>query len=166
MITAVPGPLIVQPEYWTLVFNRKSATRWAGWLALGRYKHVRAYAYVPFLHVWVFYDVRLGGTDIIVAADGEPANALISSWIQDADLVRMRRRPPSRRVPVLGFCVPAIKRLLGIPCGALRVDALRAWCLANGGEPFEGANGRAEVPASVTRPVIPAPATAEPAAGR
>lgn len=133
------GPLIVQPEYWTLVFNRKSATRWAGWLAMGRYKHVRAYAYVPFLHVWVFYDVRLGGTDIIVAADGEPANALISSWIQDADLIRMKRQAGSpSRPPIALFCVGAIKRLIGLRSGALRADKLFQHCLLNGGVLFQG----------------------------
>lgn len=153
--------MIVQPEIWTLVFNREAKTRWASWLAMGRYKHVRAYAYVPFLHVWVFFDPHIAGTDIVIAADGEPAQRLIGSWIVDADLLRMRRRPPGRefcwpgvwcderaKFPVLGFCVPAIKRLLGLRYVALRPDALYRLCLRNGGEPFGAIDGRAEIPAA------------------
>lgn len=145
MISAVSGPLIVQPEFWTVVFSRETSTRWVSWLALGRYKHVRAYAYVPFLHVWVFFDPHIGGTDIVIAADGAPAQAMIASWIERADLVRVRRVAARRRFPVLGFCVPAIRRLLGIPGGALRPDAFFAECLAHGGTPFEAMDGRAAV---------------------
>ncbi len=141
MIRAVAGPLIVQPDTWTLVFNREAATWWASWLALGRYKHVRAYAYVPFLHVWVFYDVNLAGTDIVIAADGEPASKMIESWIENADLLQMKRQGGARMraLPPLGaWCVPAVKRLLGLQCVALRPDALYRHCLRNGGIPFHG----------------------------
>lgn len=143
MITLVPGPLVVQPTVWTLVFARESDRWWTSWMALGRYKHVRAYAYVPFLHVWVFYDVGFHGTSIVLAADGEPANAMIARWIQGADTVRMRRVDffdqkggrRSYRIPLFGFCVPAIKHLLGLRCVALRPDALYRFCIENGGEP-------------------------------
>lgn len=167
MIRAVEGPLVVQPEIWTLVFNREAATWWASWLAMGRYKHVRAYAYVPFLHVWVFFDPHIGGTDIVIAADGEPANRMIGSWIVNADLVRMRRQDPDESVlsfrwpgvwceerpryafPLLGFCVPAIKRLIGLRYVALRPDALYRLCMRNGGEPFGAVDdGCAEIPAA------------------
>lgn len=145
MIEAIPGPLIVQPEIWTLVFDRKASTWWASWLAFGRYKHVRAYAYVPFLHVWVFFDPHLSGTEIIIAADGAPAQALMQTWIVSADLIRVRRAACRRRPAMLGFCVPAIKRLLGLNCRALRPDSLWRHCLANGGEPFEAAHGCPEI---------------------
>lgn len=146
MIEVATGPLVIQPETWTLVFSREAATWWTGILALGRYKHVRAYAYVPFLHVWIFYDVHLRGTDIVIAADGEPANRMISTWIRNADLVVMRRRAVDHRsIPAFGFCVPAIKRLLGLRCVSLRPDALYRHCLANGGQPFEGMDGNAEI---------------------
>lgn len=150
MIILSTGPLICQPAIWTVVFNRRAATRWASWLAMGTYKHVRAYAYVPYLHVWVFFDPKLSGTDIIVAADGEPANAMITSWIKDADLLRMRRCGWRAGFPLFGFCVPAIKRLLGLRCVSLRPDALYRFCLRNGGQPFEGANGIAELRAAET----------------
>jgi len=150
MIILSTGPLICQPKNWTLVFNRRSATRWAAWLAMGRYKHVRAYAYVPYLHVWVFFDPKLSGIDIIIAADGEPANTMIAAWIFNADLVRMQRSPKYPGFPLLGFCVPAIKRLLGLRCVSLRPDALYAYCLKNGGVPFEGLDGTSEIRTSAT----------------
>jgi hypothetical protein len=137
MITAIEGPLIVQPDSWTLVFDRRASTWWASWFALGRHKHVRAYAYVPFLHVWVFFDPHLSGTDLIVAADGEAANRLIASWIVDADLVRMRRRATGRRPAIVGWCVPSVKRLIGLRCVALRPSGFYRQCLKHGGEPFE-----------------------------
>jgi hypothetical protein len=148
MINVVPGPLIVRPETWTLVFAREASTWWAGFIAFGRYKHVRAYAYVPFLHVWVFYDVHFTGTEILVASEGPPARALIASWIAGADLIRINRLPAAdrRRPPLLGFCVPAIKRLIGLRCGALRPDALYRSCLEHGGEQFEADDGRAKIP--------------------
>jgi hypothetical protein len=145
VIRAIEGPRIVQPDEWTLVFDRKAATRLKSWAALGTYKHVRAYAYVPFLHVWVFYDPHWCGTEIVVAADGEPAQQLLRSWIavSDPHLIRMRRTNVERLTPPLaGWCVPAIKRLLGIRCGALRCDALFAHCLAHGGERVRDGQGQ------------------------
>lgn len=148
MIRAVDGPLISQPIVWNLVFERKSISWWSH-LALGRYKHVRAYGYVPFLHVWQFVDVGLRGFDVFVAADGAPANAVIAHWIEDADVLTLApRRDGIRRLPVFGFCVPAMKRLIGLRCGALRPDALYRHCLRNGAQPFEAVHGCPEVPAA------------------
>lgn len=146
MIDIITGHLIVEPQAWTLVFSRSAATRWTSFIALGRYKHVSAYAYVPFLHVWVHYDVRLSGTHITIAAN-DAAHAMIGTIIADADLISMQKRPqPSRQLPpLLGWCVPAVRRLLGVPGSALRPDAFFKECLANGGVPFEAAHGRTEI---------------------
>lgn len=149
MIMAISGPLVVAPEYWTLVFDREASTRWASLLAFGRYKHVRAYAYVPFLHVWVFLDPHLRGIDLFVAADGTPAQAVIQMWIVNADLLRVRR--VSRETfcaPVLGFCVPIIRRLIGLPGSALRPTAFFEDCLRNGAQPFEAVDGHPAVSAA------------------
>lgn len=142
MIEAIAGPLAYQPEYWTLVFARRSATRWGSLLACGRYKHVRAYAYVPFLHVWVFYDVAISGTSIVIAADGDAALGMILAWSEDADRIKIRRGPePMRNPPVFGYCVPSMKRLIGLRSGALRPDALWRDCLKAGGTPVERRDG-------------------------
>jgi hypothetical protein len=145
VIRVVEGPLISQPLIWNLVFERKSLSWWSH-LALGRYKHVRAYGYVPFLHVWQFVDIGLRGFDVFVAADGAPANAVIRTWIEHADVLRIApRRDGVRRLPVLGWCVPAMRRLTGVPGGALRPDAFFAECLRNGATPFEAIDGRPEI---------------------
>lgn len=148
MIQVLPGPLVVEPTSWMLVFDREASSRWLSLIAFGRYKHVRAFAYVPFLHVWVFFDPHIGGTDIVVAADGEPAQALMQRWLVNADVLRMPRRPGWNRPALFGFCVPVIKRLIGLRSGALRPSALYRHCLRNGGEPFEAADGRTDLQAA------------------
>lgn len=137
MITAIHGPLIYQPEQWVLVFDRKPANRWIGWLVWGEYKHVRAYGYVPFLHVWIFQTANLAGIEVWVAADGEPARAMIGQWTAgDTERMLMPRRPHANRSPFLalsGWCVPHVKRLIGLRSSALRPSSLFADCLRNGG---------------------------------
>lgn len=168
MITALSGPLVVEPEWWTVVFHREAATRWASWLAWGKYKHVSAYAYVPFLHVWVFYDVQLAGVRIVLAADGPPAHEAIQRVIAGADLVKIRRRPlPNSPFlpPLAGWCVPSIRRLLGVSGCALRPDGFYRDCLANGGVPFETRDEHSEIPAAGDGPDVWGPDAAEPAAG-
>lgn len=139
MITAIQGPLIYQPEQWVLVFDRKPLNWWLGWLVWGKYKHVRAYGYVPFLHVWLFYDATFAGIEMWVAADGEPARAMIGKWIAgDTTLVLMPRRAHANRstfTAMSGWCVPAVKRLIGLRSSALRASSLFADCMRpeNGG---------------------------------
>ncbi len=136
MITAITGPLISRPESWVLAFARTSTTWWVPWLVPGRYKHVRAYGYVPFLHVWLFFDTHFSGIDVIVAADGAAARAQIAVWIDGCDLVRMPWRAAGKSSLTLamsGWCVPAVKRLIGLRGCALRPDALYEHCLRNGG---------------------------------
>lgn len=143
MIHAVAGPLISRPDVWTLVFKRTSSSRFRSFIALGRYKHVCAYGYVPFLHVWVFFDPHWEGNAVFIAADGEAAKALIKEWIVDADLIRMPQLDfrPIWTPPIFGWCTPSIRRLIGLPGGALRCDALWRQCLEHGGEPFERNDG-------------------------
>lgn len=150
MIIPIAGPLVSAPVVWNLVFERR-ITSWWSYLAFGRHKHVRAYGYVPFLHVWLFVDVGLRGMEVFAAGDGAPANAVIAAWIEDADVVAMNvSRDNVRRLPLAGFCVPAMKRLVGLRCGALRPSALYSHCLRNGGIPFEAADGCSAVQAAST----------------
>jgi len=151
MIAAITGPLVVQPQCWQVVFSRElSSRRWVNWLAWGEFKHVSAYAYVPFLHVWVFFDPHFRGTDIIVAAEGDPALAMISSRIRDAAVISVRRRPnpvvTQGSLPLLGYCVPTVRRLVGVPGRTLSVSGFYLDCLACGGIPLVEANdGRPKI---------------------
>lgn len=145
---AIYGPKAFQPTVWTLCFER-SAISWASHLALGRYKHVRAFGYVPFLHVWVFYDVGFRGASVVVAADGPDADSIIEFWSRTADLLSvLPAHPFVPRLPVFGWCVPSIRRLIGFRGGALRPDAFYRQCLAQGATPIELDHGSATVPTS------------------
>jgi hypothetical protein len=136
MITAIVGPQIVEPRVWTLVFARDAASWWSSLIACGRHKHVRCYAYVPFLHVWVFFDPAFSGTTITLASNAE-AVRLIAAWTVNADLVAVTRVPRDIGRPALfGFCVPAVRRLTGIPSRALRPSRFYRDCLAHGGTPL------------------------------
>jgi hypothetical protein len=137
MIEIISGPLVSSPVVWNLVFEHKPVGWWSH-LALGRYKHVRAYGYVPFLHIWQFVDVGLSGFEVFVAADGPAANAVISVWIASADVIAMRKvSRGTLRMPVFGFCVPAMKRLIGLHTRSLRPDSFYRDCLRAGGVAFE-----------------------------
>lgn len=153
MIELATGPLIVQPDVWTVVFSRVASSPWLGFLAPGRYKHVRAYAYVPYLHVWVFVDPHIRGTDLLLAADGAPAQRVIAEWIPDADLLSVRRVTRETVRPVLfGHCVPVVRRIVGVPGSALLPCGFFADCLRNGGQPFETLHGRAAIQEPTGRP--------------
>lgn len=138
MIQIIDGPLVAQPQSWVLVFDTVATGRFLSIIPFGHYKHVRAYTYVPFLHVWLFFDPHWGGTDLIVTGkDAGPA--LSRAWIAAgrSDLMHVQFARGLTAPPIGGWCVPQIKRLLGIRCGALRPDALWRHCLKRGGAPFE-----------------------------
>ena len=140
---ATQGPLISQPLVWMLVFERLASTRFLNFAAMGKYKHVKAFGYVPFLHVWTFFDPSWNRTELIIAQDGRPAAYLIEKWVVDADVMEFARLEAEWLLPPLGgWCVPQIKRLIGLRSGALRPDALWRDCLANGGLPLESKHGK------------------------
>lgn len=142
---------IYEPQVWNVVFNREAASGWARWVP-GRYKHVRAYAFVPATRIWLFYDVHFGGTQIFAVPDGPDAIAAIYSFIGPpgvSDIVAVRRLPGRiRRFPWSNWCTPALRHLLNLPTGALRPDAFYRDCLANGGKPFEDDDAGSAVPAT------------------
>jgi len=127
----------IDPPRWIVVFGRSNIS-WINRLVPGRYKHVRAYAYLPGLKAWLFYEVHLYRTAIVVAPDNRDTLARIMwPFVKDCDLVSVPRQECERmRLPILGWCVPAIRHLLGVPGGALLPDALYRDCLAAGGQPL------------------------------
>ena len=96
--------LIGTPSRWIVVFNRKSANRFIGWLAMGRYKHVRAFGYVAETDVWVFFDVHLGGVTIATAR-GDDATDLMAEWCADADLIGMPVRSDTSRIRIASWLI-------------------------------------------------------------
>lgn len=135
MFQVTHGPLISQPEQWLLAFDPHTENRLARAVP-GRFKHVRAFGYVPFLHVWLFLDPTFAGIEVWVAAKGEAADAMAAQWTRGCTVVLMPRRPHANQALALaasGWCVPVVKRLIGLQSGALRVDALFGDCLRQGG---------------------------------
>src|SRR5260221_718515 len=116
----IDEPLIGEPPIWTLVFSRETRHPWIGRLTPGKYKHVRAYGYIPGMRKWQFFDVHLNGITLAVVDDGPAARAVLVDWIRDADLIRIKRLGPSGRPPQPFTCVSAIRHLLGLPGGTLR----------------------------------------------
>lgn len=125
----------LEPQFWVLVFSRVAHQPWQRYCVPGRYKHVRAYAYLPATQTWLFYDVHLHRTQILVVPDCDAALGILALWQRDADLLRMRRRDDARIFFRIGFwCVPAMKHLIGLRSGALRPDALWRDCVRAGAE--------------------------------
>lgn len=139
MIRVIDSESVFAPENWLVCFDRKAANWFWSAIACGRYKHVRAFAFVPEMRVWVFYDVQAVTAEIFVAHDGPGAERLIGQWVENAEVVHVKRRARSRRWFRVGFwCVPAIKHLLGLRCVALRPDALYRHCLKIGDKFADG----------------------------
>lgn len=151
---AIETALIGSPIRWILVFNRQARTPLMSLIAMGRYKHVRAMGYVLGLKTWLFYDVTLGSTQIIIAK-GAAAETLMSAWLYEADAIEFKAHtPPSRMFMRFGFwCVPAMKHLIGIPSCAWRPDRFWRDCLQHGGIVIRG---HAEPPAGCSRPDVQA----------
>lgn len=128
--------IAVEPDRWFLCFARTSSTWWMRWLAAGKYKHVAAFGCVRVGKeiLWVFYDVNYLKTQIMIASDKD-ALPIMEKWAEDADVMAIRPAPMASHRFRIGFwCVPAIKHLIGLRSGALRVDPLFRDCLAQGGE--------------------------------
>lgn len=127
-------PTAIEPPQWVLAFHRSAARRWTGWLACGRYKHVSAFAYLPEIGLWLWFDVCLDGTHLVALPDSEAGRREIAVWTADADYLRVPRRPARRVILAPFYCVAAVRHLVGVPGGALRPDGLWRDCLRNGGE--------------------------------
>ncbi|MDE2040648.1 MAG: hypothetical protein KGJ45_11630 [Elusimicrobia bacterium] len=131
-------PAAQDVESWFLVFHPRCGSNFWQRVVPGRFKHVRAFAWAESVRVWVFYDVWFtGGARVTLAPGGEIGDALVGQYVEGAAVLKMRRGP--ERFPPLstlvGFwCVPAVRRLVNLPGGALRPDALWRDCLAHGAE--------------------------------
>jgi hypothetical protein len=132
VITFDPG--VGEPQRWILCFSQTCATPWLNRLPVGRFKHVRAFGCVPALNTWLFYDPALDRSSMTIAR-GESARILMANWLRVSEAIEMPMVKRNSMVPRIGgWCVPAIKHLVGIRGGALRPDALWRECLRQGGE--------------------------------
>src|ERR1019366_9812065 len=127
MLTFDPGA--GEPTRWILCFTETTATRWLNYVPVGRFRHVRAFACVPDINTWIFYDPALDRHTLHVAR-GEAAKVLMADFMRGAAVVGMPVVKRKSLVPRFGgWCVPAIKALIGLRSGALRPDALWRECV-------------------------------------
>ena len=118
-------PEAVDPERWTLVFHRKAQSRLFSLIALGTYKHVSAFAYLPGLKGWVLFDWQFRRARVVVLPDSPEAKAILLAIVRGNEMVDVVRKPGRAPFPRC-FCTGAVKHLLGIQSRALRPDALLA----------------------------------------
>lgn len=134
-------PAAVEPVEWTLVFHRKASSRFFAWIALGRFKHVSAFAYLPGLKGWVVHDWQSGGLRVAVLPHNDEAPRLLTAMFggPDTEWVETRRRPqPATRTGFrLGTCVGAVKHLLNLKSKALRPDGLYRHLARHGTRPAQ-----------------------------
>lgn len=124
-----------EPARWTIVFHRQAESRFFAALAMGHFKHVSAFAWLPDARVWLHYDLGFARTRIIALPDTAASKAYLTRVITGNAIVTMKVATDARPIFRLGlFCTSAVKHLVGLRCGALRPDALFASCLRHGGE--------------------------------
>lgn len=127
-----------EPIRWTLCFDT-TATHWLARAIPGRFKHVRAFGFVPVQDLWIFYDTTLAGTTLRAArANSAAADRLLSAWTANSDLLSIKPLGPRRRFPPGFWCVTAVKHLIGLNTSALRPDALWRDCIRHGAIPNDG----------------------------
>lgn len=150
---------MIEPN-WILLFSKKRGRWWVRLLACGRYHHVKAIAYLPAMHAWLFYDVKFNGTRLVLARENDPGSrAFLHSYLDSCDLVAMPRLPiPKRVAPQAGFwCTIAMKHLVGIRAAALRPDQLWRDSIAAGGKPYESHVGEGPSVAEASMKLLQGP---------
>ena len=126
-----------QPKHWNVCFSTTGLAPWLDRLIPGRFKHVRAFGFVPLEGLWIFVDCNLMGLQVKAARDKSQAcDILTRAWISDSEVVLVPHRERRRLLPGL-YCAGAIGRLIGAPGGALLPSTLHRQCLATGGKLFD-----------------------------
>lgn len=130
-------PDAIEPTDWFVVFHPSASTRWLSWLAMGHFKHVSAFAYVPGFKAWLLYDVARAGTRLMLLSANDHGRAELLRYTRGCQIVKMERREKVTLGRFGFFCTTSICHLLGLTCVA-RPDALWRLCLRNGGVPLDG----------------------------
>lgn len=135
MDTCIAGARYDQPTTWLVVFHRRCRTGWVDRLPM-EFKHVSAIGHCPDAKVWIFYDVGIDRSRVLVAPDGPRADSLLSEWIDGAAVIAIDVDPDqsqSRRWRAGLWCVPAISHLIGIRSCALLPSTLFRQLIEAGG---------------------------------
>lgn len=119
---------------WLIVFS--GGERFAWWDVWTRpgFRHVSACRYDARLDAWVFYDVKAGGTEVVVLAGADPRCVeRLGGLMSVSTIVRFEARAHRWLAPPAFGCVGAMRHLLGVR-GAFTPWGLFRHLLALGGE--------------------------------
>ncbi len=124
----------IEAKRWTVVFHRQAENRFFSAIAMGRFKHVSALAWIPELSQWWIYDVGFRRTRLRILEDGQIAQGVVAGIVRGNATVTIDVREDGLPWMRLGlFCTTAVSHLLGLRCSALRPDALYRHLVAKGG---------------------------------
>jgi hypothetical protein len=124
----------IEARRWTVVFHRRAENRFFHLIALGHFKHVSAFAFVPEIGAWVVYDVGFRLTRLTFLADTDVAKTILAQRIKGNCTVTLKVREdnlPWFRPGLL--CTTAVAHLVGVKTSALRPDRLFRHLVAAGG---------------------------------
>lgn len=131
----IPSPDGFEPAEWWVVFHPTASSRWLSWIAMGHFKHVSAFAYIPGFKAWLLYDVARAGTRLMLLPADDNGKAELVRYTRGCEIVKMTRRPGASIWRFGFFCTTSICHLLGLKCVAAP-DSLWRLCLRNGGQPI------------------------------
>lgn len=124
----------IEARRWTVVFHRKAENRFFSLIAMGHFKHVSAFAFIPELGLWTIYDVGFRRTRLIHLADTDEAKTILAYIVKGNCTVTVETGDASLPLMRAGlFCTTAIKHLIGARSSALRPDRLFRHLVAQGG---------------------------------
>jgi len=130
----------IEAHRWTVVFHRQAENWFFSAIAMGRFKHVTALAWIPELSQWWIYDVGFRRTRLRALEDGPAAQGIIAAIIKGNATVTIDVRENELPWMRLGlFCTTSVSHLIGVRCAALRPDALYRHLIAKGGTVLDDA---------------------------
>jgi hypothetical protein len=124
----------IEARRWTVVFHRKAEYWFFGAIALGHFKHVSAFSFIPEFGIWTIYDVGFRRTKIEFLADTDHAKSIMANIVKGNCMVTIEAHEDNLPLMRLGmFCTTAVAHLVGIRSSALRPDRLFRHLVAAGG---------------------------------
>lgn len=124
----------IEARRWTVVFHRRAENRFFHLIAMGHFKHVSAFAFIPEIGAWAIYDVGFRLTRLTFLADTDVAKTILAERVRGNCTVTLKVSEdnlPWFRPGLL--CTTAVAHLVGLRCVAVRPDALYRLMVKAGG---------------------------------
>jgi hypothetical protein len=131
--------LSAEPNTWIVIFHPRTDCLVSRFLSFGHFKHVSALGYMPEMRAWITYDVGRFGNRVTMVPKGQEWQ--LGPWVEGCTLVVMPKRPMTARFPpIWGWCVPSVRRLIGLRSSALQTGTFYRHCLRDGGKVISDPN--------------------------